>query len=94
MRNLFGTITESHMRLNSLGRIVQEEWLRCADVRESIELDSYVVMPNHFHGILMINAPDPHEGIGSEGEQRIALQVQTLACLAAVEGQQQILSGR
>jgi REP element-mobilizing transposase RayT len=41
--------------LNDLGRIVEEEWLRTPEIRPQIELDAYVVMPNHFHGIVEIN---------------------------------------
>jgi REP element-mobilizing transposase RayT len=41
--------------LNDLGHIVEEEWLRTSDLRPQIGLDAYVVMPNHFHGIVEIN---------------------------------------
>lgn len=40
------------MRLNSVGRIVEEEWLRTPGIRKSVELDMYVVMPNHVHGVI------------------------------------------
>jgi putative transposase len=30
---------------------VEEEWLRTFAVRPNIDLDSFVVMPNHIHGI-------------------------------------------
>lgn len=42
------------MRLNDVGKIVEEEWLRTEEKRYEIELDFWVVMPNHFHGILLI----------------------------------------
>ncbi len=31
-----------------------EEWTRSASIRKEIELDEFVVMPNHFHAILHI----------------------------------------
>ena len=34
--------------------IVEEEWVRSADIRAEIELDEFVVMPNHVHGIVWI----------------------------------------
>jgi REP element-mobilizing transposase RayT len=40
--------------LNDLGRIVEEEWRRTPAVRPHIELDAFVVMPNHFHAIVVI----------------------------------------
>ncbi len=52
---LFGEIVIDEMRLNSVGRIVEEEWLRTPEIRKSVELDLYVVMPNHIHGIIIVN---------------------------------------
>jgi REP element-mobilizing transposase RayT len=41
------------MRLNTLGMIVEEEWLRSAEIRPGMGLDAFVVMPNHIHGIVL-----------------------------------------
>jgi REP element-mobilizing transposase RayT len=51
---LFGEIVGEEMRLNKVGEIVQEEWLRTGEIREDVELDSFVVMPNHVHGIIVL----------------------------------------
>jgi putative transposase len=51
---LFGEIMNGEMRLNDAGRIVVDEWLKTAEIRAEIELDEWVVMPNHFHGKLVI----------------------------------------
>ena len=40
--------------LNQIGNIVREEWLKSAQIRKEIELDEYVIMPNHLHGIVVI----------------------------------------
>ena len=56
--NIFGQINYEKMVLNELGTIVEEEWLRTEELRKNIELDYYVIMPNHFHGILIINSRD------------------------------------
>ena len=45
------------MRLNAWGRAVQDEWMRSADIRAEITLDEFMVMPNHFHAIAIINGP-------------------------------------
>lgn len=42
------------MVLNQAGQIVGEEWLKTAAVRPLVKLDQFMVMPNHFHAILMI----------------------------------------
>jgi putative transposase len=52
---LFGEVTNDEMMLNTLGCIVDEEWLRTASLRPYVELDTYIVMPNHFHAIAVIN---------------------------------------
>jgi REP element-mobilizing transposase RayT len=50
---LFGEIVDGEMRLNAFGEIVRAEWERTAIVRPNVELGAYVVMPNHFHGIIV-----------------------------------------
>ncbi len=51
---LFGDIADGVMHLNDLGRAVESEWLHTRGVRPQVELDEYVVMPNHFHGIVVV----------------------------------------
>lgn len=51
---LFGDILDGVMRLNDAGEIVADEWLKTAAIRHEIELDVWVVMPNHFHGVAVI----------------------------------------
>jgi len=52
---LFGEITDREMRLNEYGQIVHDAWLRSEEIRREIELDAFVVMPNHIHGIVIIH---------------------------------------
>lgn len=52
---LFGEITERKMRLNEFGEIVRDEWLKTPVVRPGVELDVFVVMPNHIHGIVVLS---------------------------------------
>ncbi len=42
------------MKRNFLGDIVAEEWVKATLQRKNIILDEWVVMPDHFHGILVI----------------------------------------
>jgi len=41
--------------LNQLGKIVADEWLKTCKIRPNFKLDEWVIMPNHFHGIVIIN---------------------------------------
>ena len=53
---LFGTVTDGTVRLNDTGQIVQSKWLALADRFPHITLDSFVVMPNHIHGVIFVGA--------------------------------------
>ncbi len=52
--SLFGKIIDGKMQLNEFGWVINEEWLRSNNLRKEIELDEFVVMPNHLHGIVFI----------------------------------------
>jgi len=52
---LFGKIENGKMVLNKYGKIVQDEWINSSKIRKEIELDNFIVMPNHIHGIVIIN---------------------------------------
>jgi len=43
------------MRLNEYGRIVREQWKSTERIRPCIKMDTYIVMPNHLHGIVIMN---------------------------------------
>jgi REP element-mobilizing transposase RayT len=51
---LFGDIVGIDMQLNRFGEIVDECWLAIPDHFGNVELDVFVVMPNHVHGIIVI----------------------------------------
>lgn len=51
----FGAIVDNTMVLNDMGRIVADEWERTPKLRTNVELDVWTVMPNHFHGIILIH---------------------------------------
>ena len=43
------------MRLNELGEVVKRQWVQAGVVRTNVELDEFQIMPNHFHGIIVLN---------------------------------------
>lgn len=51
---LFGKIDKGEMILNEAGNMIVTEWLALKSRFPNIELYEYIVMPNHFHGILGI----------------------------------------
>jgi REP element-mobilizing transposase RayT len=54
---LFGNILNGQMFLNEYGKIAQHEWLRTPIVRPNVSLGPYIVMPDHIHGIIIIDYP-------------------------------------
>lgn len=51
---LFGDVIEGEMQVNKIGQIVEDQWRKTILIRPQIRLDAYIVMPNHFHGIIFI----------------------------------------
>jgi REP element-mobilizing transposase RayT len=43
------------MSLSPVGRIVEEEWARMPAIWPGVEIDEFVVMPNHVHGIVVLS---------------------------------------
>ena len=52
---LFGDVVKGEMRLNSLGYIAFTCWQAIPNHFPHVELDAFVIMPNHLHGILVIS---------------------------------------
>ncbi|GAC1389316.1 MAG: hypothetical protein NVS4B11_13880 [Ktedonobacteraceae bacterium] len=53
-KHVFGTIENGEMRLNDAGHIAQSVWNTLPTRFPFVELDHYVIMPNHIHGIVII----------------------------------------
>lgn len=52
---LFGEIVDGETRLSSPGEIVHRCWNEIPSHFPNVELDAFIVMPNHVHGIIIIN---------------------------------------
>ena len=97
---LFGDIIDEGMKLNVLGEIVEAEWVRTATVRPDVELDAFVVMPNHVHGIIVLtNDTRDEEGRG-RATHRVAptnasrLQGPATGSIGAIIGQFKSLTAK
>jgi putative transposase len=58
---LFGEIVSGRMCLNAAGEMVWRWWAGLNDKYPSVRTDAAIVMPNHFHGIIVITG-DPKPG--------------------------------
>ncbi len=52
---LFGQIKDGSLKLSECGQAVEEEWFKTQNLRAYVTLDEFIVMPNHFHGILWLD---------------------------------------
>jgi putative transposase len=52
---LLGEINDGQMIINEYGSIVRDVWEDLPDRVSDIDLDEYIIMPNHFHAIILIN---------------------------------------
>ena len=59
---LFGNIVDGSMVLNAAGQMVDVWWMALNQKFPGIQTDESVVMPNHFHGIIVIN----HHNVGAD----------------------------
>ena len=55
MQHFFGKVVDKKMNLNSLGVLAEEYWIGILKQFPYVELGNFQVMPNHMHGILIID---------------------------------------
>jgi len=64
---LFGDVAEDTVRLNEIGAIAQQTWNELPAHYAYVSLDSFVVMPNHVHGIIILaeELDDSSDAVGA-----------------------------
>ncbi len=63
----FGDIVDGGMVLSDIGKIVQKYWNEIPNYFPFAKLESNVIMPNHIHGILIIDKSDQMANSGEMG---------------------------
>jgi len=56
-KRLFGRIENGEIILNEFGKIVERAWMDLTSHYSNVKLDSHIIMPDHFHGIIVIFDP-------------------------------------
>ncbi len=54
---MFGTVVNGRMALNDAGRMVRDVWTEMPAHYPGVDADAFVVMPDHFHGVVHVGAP-------------------------------------
>jgi putative transposase len=77
-KHLFGKIDNGKMILNDAGKLIDVEWLKSEKIRNEIKLHEYIIMPNHFHGIVEIAGANGNIGkngnVGANGRSPVQNQ--------------------
>ena len=84
----FGEITDGKMQLSNVGVIADILWHQIPHHHRNVELGAFVVMPNHIHGILIIN--DNNDDNDNDNDNDIDIDnVETLHATSLQQQQQQ-----
>ena len=70
--NYFGEIYDSKMHMSEIGLEVEKQWLKSISLRPdmNIKLEDFVIMPNHFHGIIEIGRNVFNEYLNSQSNSQ------------------------
>ena len=53
-RSLFGRVANDSVEPTAMGAIAQELWLEIPQHFPHVQLDAFIVMPNHIHGLILL----------------------------------------
>jgi len=67
--NIFGEVVNGIVNLNEYGLIARKFWLEIPEHYNNVEIDAFVVMPDHVHGIIVILEKEPPSDCG-EGARK------------------------
>jgi hypothetical protein len=84
---VFGDVVAGVIRLNEAGRMVSTEWDTLPAWFPGVDLDAFVVMPNHIHGIIVfttrVSVGAPLVGHTHEAKHSQPPQIQWLRVVGA-----------
>ena len=87
--HFFGNIIDKKMLLNEIGLLANNFWAEIPNHFPFVELGNFQIMPNHMHGILIVDAL--HCNV-SNNDQNDSNQLNTLQCNVSTENKNEFLS--
>ena len=54
---LLGEIVDGEVVLNDAGQMVEKVWTELPQRYFGVDIDEFIIMPNHFHGIIILQSP-------------------------------------
>lgn len=77
--HFFGEIKNGKMVLSGIGRMAHDFWMEIPMHFSFVVLDEFVVMPNHIHGIIIIDKNDGNNDVDND----VNNNVETRQCLVS-----------
>jgi putative transposase len=75
-----GKIKNDEMLLSDIGEIAEQFWLQIPEHFPQVTLDQYVIMPNHVHGIIVIQSENPAVDSKNSDNRDVAFRSRDVAC--------------
>ena len=72
-KKYFGKINNGHIILTQIGEIVSKEWKKTEEFRNNVKLDFWTIMPNHIHGIVIIDKNVTQEIVETHSDASLPL---------------------
>ena len=74
-QHIFGKILNGKMKYSEIGKIARDYWRQIPDHFSFVMLGEWIIMPNHLHGIIIINNPveTPNSGVSSANDFNASL---------------------
>ena len=85
--HFFGYIQNQEMQLSKTGKLAEQFWHEIPSHFPMVELGNFVVMPNHVHGILIIDKPNDESFV--ETRQCLVSTVETNSIIGSSRFQNQ-----
>jgi len=80
--SFFGEIINGEMKLSEIGILAHRFWIEIPQHFPFTQIDAFVIMPNHIHGILIINKPKGESPVVPNNIESNA-NVETRHCLVS-----------
>jgi putative transposase len=83
MQYFFGEVVDKEMDLNAVGVLAKKYWIEIVKQFPYVELGNFQIMPNHMHGILIIDKSVETQFIGSNLDDEITGETRLIASVQA-----------
>ena len=70
MQRIFGDVIDGKMHMNECAVVAHNEWFNTETIRDNVNLDAFMIMPNHIHGIIEIIDKNPIVGANRDSPLR------------------------